>query len=159
MGSTKMSEILTLGVLKSEKLQKRRWLKCCGTPCILIKYQNISFLTNKDTQIVETWKFWGYKSFFIKWVIEGFQKNLLWIDPLLTWPKPARRREEWNFLLLGYIFYWYSIRIRPLGAQNIVVPITPISQISICPYMCFEPFSFGEGFNNMLRYTIISKLD
>ena len=36
MGSMKMSKILTLGVLEAEKLQTRRWLKCCGTPCIPI---------------------------------------------------------------------------------------------------------------------------
>ena len=25
-----------LGVLEAEKLQKRRWLKCYGTPCIIL---------------------------------------------------------------------------------------------------------------------------
>ena len=38
---------LTLGVLEAEKLQKHRWLKCCGTPCIFIKFLdkvlNLSF--------------------------------------------------------------------------------------------------------------------
>ena len=36
MGSTKMSKILNLGVLEAEKLQKRKWLKFCGTPCKLL---------------------------------------------------------------------------------------------------------------------------
>ena len=34
MGSTKKSKLFTLGVLEDEKLQKRRWPKYCGTPCM-----------------------------------------------------------------------------------------------------------------------------
>ena len=48
MGSMKMSKILTLGVLEAEKLQTRRWLKFCGTPCktiineeLLVSYHDL----------------------------------------------------------------------------------------------------------------------
>ena len=43
-------QILTLGVLAAEKLQKRRWPKCCGTPC---KYSFVSKWEVKDNKQIK----------------------------------------------------------------------------------------------------------